>query len=115
MNMMNGIDHLIHITNQSQMSLVNTLQALVACLEMTTTKTDSLQTPTTISTLTGPSGSLHVKEPHQFTGKTIEVEAFSLSSMLTNILRLQVLSVPITLSDRWYPKIMISSNQEFMC
>ncbi|KIK77019.1 hypothetical protein PAXRUDRAFT_17785 [Paxillus rubicundulus Ve08.2h10] len=82
--MFNGFGQWVQSTNQSQAAISGTLQALTAQLATLSTQTATIQqsaisnpaTATPAAPVSGPSGSVCIKEPCQFTGKATDVEAF---------------------------------------
>ena len=85
-NMLNGFEIWVQSFNQSQASISTTMQALAAQINALST-----QAPTAAPFLAPASatsfGSIHVKDPCQFTGKASDIEAFL--NEITNYIYLQ--------------------------
>lgn len=90
--MFNGFGTWVQGTNQSQAAISGTLQALAAQIATLSAQTATIQqtvasTPAAAAPSapsSGPSGTVRVKEPRQFTSKATDVEAF-LDEITNNI------------------------------
>ena len=76
-HLLHGFGTWAHTTNQSQEAISTTMQALTTQIAMLSMQTPVVMWSTAMTmTPTALSGSVHVKEPCQFTGKALDVEAF---------------------------------------
>ncbi|KIK76436.1 hypothetical protein PAXRUDRAFT_18221 [Paxillus rubicundulus Ve08.2h10] len=97
--MFNGLGQWVQSTNQSQAAILGMLQALTAQLAnlsaQTTTIQQSVSNPAAAAPAThvsSPSGTVHIKELCQFTGKATDIKTFL--DEITNNIYLQQRTLP---------------------